>query len=418
MTRRPLRCDVGLVARGKRGLTLSGHTISKSNRLPSKGSDPFYHGLLVFIVLLNCSSLVASEPSEARRISKLETVPPNTWVKLHEQSSADETRFRRQEHGGSCFDSKRGRIILFGSNTHGKDWTNSPLIFDLAENRWSRLYPDDDRATYRANDEGLPVAGLQGDHPWAMHTFGSVVYDPVRDEMVVCCNDPHMVPGRFTDALKGVWETVKRHPTWAFRLSDNRWEPLPCPAVHFFPYAATWDSDRKMIVGYGNGVWELQGSPRQWNKVFDKALCGWHNNVVYDSRHKAFVVFGSNENSNDIIIYRPESGEHRKLPTVGKRPPKDQHNPMCYEPTIGRTLVLVDHVRDGESPAMGSTESWLFDLATDSWQHLPTASLPFVCGMNYNCHYDPVSRACLLVADVPSPQGKIVTVFAIRLSVP
>ena len=34
-----------LAARGKRGQTLSGHTISKSNRLPSKGSDPFYHGL-------------------------------------------------------------------------------------------------------------------------------------------------------------------------------------------------------------------------------------------------------------------------------------------------------------------------------------------------------------------------------------
>ena len=36
---------VGLVARGKRGLTLSGHSISKSNRLPSKGSDPFYDAI-------------------------------------------------------------------------------------------------------------------------------------------------------------------------------------------------------------------------------------------------------------------------------------------------------------------------------------------------------------------------------------
>ncbi|MEI8380207.1 MAG: hypothetical protein WCJ09_08770 [Planctomycetota bacterium] len=164
-------------------------------------------------------------------------------------------------------------------------------------------------------------------------------------------------------------------------------------------------------------MWELKGSPRHWSKVFDKALCGWHNNVVYDIRQKAFVVFGSNENSNDVILYRPESGEHRKLPTVGQRPPKDQHNPMCYEPNIGRTLVLVDHIRNSETPTAGSTESWLFDLATDSWQHLPSATLPFVCGMNYNCHYDPVSHACLLVADVPTPQGKIVTVFAIRLSV-
>ncbi|MFO1041345.1 MAG: menaquinone biosynthesis protein [Planctomycetaceae bacterium] len=36
-------------ARGKRGQTLSGHSISESDRLPSKGSDPFYHGLLAEI---------------------------------------------------------------------------------------------------------------------------------------------------------------------------------------------------------------------------------------------------------------------------------------------------------------------------------------------------------------------------------
>ena len=32
--------------------------------------------------------------------------------------------------------------------------------------------------------DGLPVAGDDGDHPWAMHTFGAVVYDTARDEMV------------------------------------------------------------------------------------------------------------------------------------------------------------------------------------------------------------------------------------------
>ena len=35
-----------LAARGKRGLTLSAHTASTTNRLPYKGSDSFYHGLL------------------------------------------------------------------------------------------------------------------------------------------------------------------------------------------------------------------------------------------------------------------------------------------------------------------------------------------------------------------------------------
>ena len=35
-----------LAARGKRGLTLSGHAVFESISMPSKGSDPFCHGLL------------------------------------------------------------------------------------------------------------------------------------------------------------------------------------------------------------------------------------------------------------------------------------------------------------------------------------------------------------------------------------
>ena len=37
---------LALSARAKRGQTLSGHTISKSNQLPSKGSAPFWYGLI------------------------------------------------------------------------------------------------------------------------------------------------------------------------------------------------------------------------------------------------------------------------------------------------------------------------------------------------------------------------------------
>ena len=48
------------LARGKRGQALSGDTISKSNRRPSEGSDPFYHGLLGCLVLLIVTSHATS----------------------------------------------------------------------------------------------------------------------------------------------------------------------------------------------------------------------------------------------------------------------------------------------------------------------------------------------------------------------
>ena len=368
-------------------------------------------GWTIFLGGLIVHASMAIEPNP--KIAKADF---NTWVPLHEQKSSDEVSFRRQEHGGSCLDTRRGRIVLFGSNTHGKDWTNSPLFFDMAECKWSRLYPNDDKSTYKANAAGLPVAGVKGDHPWAMHTFGTVVYDSDRDEMVVCCWPAHMVPGRFTDALKDVWGTVKRHPTWTLGLAKMEWLPLPCDAVHFFPNAAVWDSHRKIIVGYGGpGIWELGGEPRIWKKVDGKALCGWHNNGVYDAKNKAVLVFGSNENSNDMIVYRPDTKEHRKMPTPGLRPPKDQHNPMCFDPGSGRAVVLVDRLPEDPKTGEGRTETWLYDLATDSWQHLREASLPFTFGMNYNCHYDPLNKACLLVVDVPGKTGRVVTVFSLKI---
>jgi hypothetical protein len=364
-------------------------------------------------------------PAEPRLNPKLLELEPNRWHKLHEQQpglpapasakAGDPVRFQRQEHGGSCFDSRRGHLILFGSNSHGRDWTNSPLLFDPATCKWTRLYPDDPKETYAVNNDGLPVAGQKADHPWAMHTFGTVVYDPERDEMIVCCYDAHMVPGRFTDALKDVWGKVKRHPTWTFDLAKHEWRPLPCEAQHFFPYTATYDSDRKVIVGYRpDGIYELAGEPREWKKVAPKGFFGWHTNAAYDSRNKAVVVFGSNENSNDVVVLRPATGEHRKMPTPGQRPPKDQHSPMCFDPQSGRVVVVVDHKLEEGPPPKAQAETWLYGLAADAWTQLPDATLPFPCGMNYNMAYDPNHRVCLLVT---GGYGQPTAVWALRVDV-
>lgn len=363
--------------------------------------------------------IVPSGAAAAPRLNPiLVGLATNQWVKLHAQKPDDKVRFKMQEHGGSCFDTKRCRFVLFGSNTHGRDWTNTPLIFDVVAGEWISLYPSDARETYTTNAAGLPVAGPNGDHPWATHTFGTLNYDPDRDEMVVACWDVHMTPGRFTDALKHVWGQVKRHPTWTFRFADNKWVPLDCAAVNYFPHCTAWDSDRKVVVGYGGaGIWELGGEPRAWKKIVGGTLMGWHDNAVYDSRNKAVVVFGSNENSNDIVVYRPASGEHRKMPTPGERPPKDQHNPMCFDPESGRVVVVVDRPIEG-SAGKAQAETWLYDLATDSWRQITTATLPFGLGMNYCMEYDPLHKVCLLMAPAPSGGSTAITLFALKIEPP
>jgi hypothetical protein len=316
---------------------------------------------------------------------------------LHVQQPDDDGSFRRQGHGGSCFDVKRGRLILFGSDTHGSNWENSPLVFDPVGTNWSRLYPFDSPETYHVNEDGIPVAGKKGDHPWAMHTFGAVVYDPQRDEMVVASYPAHMVPGRFTNALEKVWPKARQHPTWVFDLASETWRPLDCKPIHFFPYCAAYDSDRKAILGHRpDGIYELSGEPREWKRLTQRTfLRGWHTNCAYDAKNKALVVFGHNENRNDVEVFFPATGEHRLMPTPGKRPPKDQHNPMAFDPAIGKTVVVVDRsVEDGSRTV---AETWLYDLGEDSWSQLTTATLPFGCGMNYNMEYDPSHECPLLV---------------------
>lgn len=343
-------------------------------------------------------------------------LPQGRWIRIHQQRPDDAVTFVRQKHGGSAFDSRRGRLVLFGSDTHATDdWTNGPLVFSLDRLEWRRLHPDDDPASYAVSAEGLPVAGPEGDHPWAMHTFGAVTYDPGADVLVVASYPRHMAPGRFTDALAPLWARVGRHPTWVLHLDSGRWEPLPGQAVHFFPYATAFDSHRGVVMGYrGDGVYELSLAGGRWRRVAEGGLSSWGNNLVYDSANRALVVFGGHGMGNDVVVYEPATGRHRVMPTPGLRPPGGRYVPLAYHPGLGRTVALIDRALEAgaRGRAKMRAETWLYDLAGDAWTRVEGASLLFAVGMNYNLEYDPGHRLLLLVAQ---PPGALVTVWALRL---
>jgi hypothetical protein len=342
-------------------------------------------------------------------------LPAGRWVKIHEQAPDDDVVFTRQRHGGSAFDSRRGRLVLFGSDTHGWNWINAPLFFDVVALRWSRLYPDDDPATYRVDDRGVPVAGPDGDHPWAMHTLGAVVYDSQQGSLVVSSYPHHLVPGRFTDAVADHWPKIRRHPTWILDLGSGSWTALRGRAGHL-PVATAYDPHRGVVIGYkASGVYELSATSRAWWKVADRGMLGWANNVAFDTRRRTLLIFGDNEGANDVVIYEPATGRHEKMPTPGPRPPKSRYAPMAYDLGADRTVVLAERRKaatDGGEGRAGWTETWLYDFGADAWTRLETATLPFPVGMNYNLDYDPVHRLLWLVAN---PRGAPTAVWALSL---
>ena len=335
---------------------------------------------------------------------KLLNLPKEKWIKIHHQSFSDPVWFIRQQHGGSTFDTRRGRLVLFGSDTHGKNWLNTPLFFDLNTLEWHRLYRSDSLPSYRVTLNGLPVAGPKGDHPWAMHTFGAVTYDPNADAIVVASYPAHMVPGRFTGALAKIWSHVKTHPTWILELGKGRWQPLASTPVHFFPYATAFDTRRGVVLGYRNdGVYELSLARGHWQQVAKGGLLEWGNNAVFDSQNNVLVVYGSHKKRNDIVVFEIATGRHRIMPTSGPRPSGGNYVPMAFHAGIGKTAAIIDQRSTNNAPSSRASwaETWLYDYAGDAWTHVKKADLPFNVGMNYNLEFDPRHQLLLLVVEPP-----------------
>ena len=337
-------------------------------------------------------------------------LPAKRWIKIHEQRTDDPHSFDRQVHSGAAFDPVRGRLMLFGSDTHRVNWDNQVRFFDMAALAWSGSYLADDPDTYDVNADGVPVAGAAGNHPWAMHTFDAVEYDPIGDRLIVASHPEHLHPGKSWGMSADVWRRIKRHPTWVYRVAENRWEYLPGKAVSFFPYATTFDPIRRVVIGVKpDGYWELDGEPLEWKRVAKGAPQAWHVAAAYDWHREIVVAFGTHTREDSVWQYRRGDDNGRRMPTPGLRPPGADSAPLVYHPGARRVVALVE---ERGLEGQGRTGTWLYDTAEDRWSRLETGDLPFQIGMNYHMVYDPGHELLVLVANMP---GEPVAVWVMRL---
>lgn len=331
---------------------------------------------------------------------QLEALPPATWYKIHQQAAGDPLAFERQEHSGAAFDPTRGRLMLFGSNTHGRNWDNSVRFFDVATLQWGQYYPPSPRESYRVDSSGVPVAGRGERQPWAMHTFDAVNFDPAGDRLLVASQPDHLNPSRFGNIDPALWRTIRHHPTWAYHVAENRWEPLTLSGESFFPYGTALDPAKWRILGVkSSGYWSFSLDSHEWEKLGTGDVPrAWHNAVALDTRRQRLVSFGTNTRANDVWQYDSAGNGGRKMPTPGERPPGAESVPLVYHPEVDRVVALVE---TGEDDDAGRTETWLYATGADSWTRLGSATLPFRVGMNYNLVYDPNHDLLLLVASYP-----------------
>ena len=340
----------------------------------------------LFTILLVFSPLASANNKTLN--ADLLDLPANTWVTLH---SSDKS-LRREAHAGVVYDSRRGTILMFGSNTHGNSDNNSVLEFDPANPGWVRHQPASDPATYRINAQGFAVAGEVGaPMPIPMHTYDAMVYDPTGDALVVFSHPNHNTTvGQY---LPRPLETV----TWIYQLANRRWEIFDNqgdPQPTFFAQGATYDPDRDTIIAFRNReLWELGPDRKVWQLAHQGQVWGIHHTMVYDQRHRKAVLFGRYRGTNEVLVYTPDPvpgqpGSFELRQPGGDPVPPDQHLPAAYDPELGVFLLVVD---DGDEAI-----SVVYDLASNRYTRLPGAGLP-AQGMNYMMVYDPRHRVFLLI---------------------
>lgn len=346
---------------------------------------------------------------------RLLSLKPNTWILLSQPPQAN---WRRQGHAGIAYDSRRGRLLIFGSNTHGLNWDNEVHEFDPVTGRWETHYPRAPKESYRADAAGRAIAGTDRLLPWAMHTYDNIVYDPRLDAILVSAVPEHNPIG------KKVPE-AKIHPTWIYDLRTRRWRIFPNngkPYPKFFAAASAYDPDRDVIAAYKWGMWEIGPERDEWKMASGESHHRIHHSMDYDARHKKLVVFGERRNSSALWTYAPgpRAGDkgtwERKQ---GASCPSAQHFPVAYDSEYGVFLLVVDnilYVEDGEgrrkrTGQAKSSSTFVYDLGRDRCVRLPNAELQPL-GMNYMMVYDRFHKVFLLVT---GDHGKPAAVWALRL---
>jgi len=351
---------------------------------------------------------------------RLLALKPNTWSLLDQPAQAG---WRRQRHAGLAYDSKRGTLLIFGSNTHGLDWDNEVHEFDPVTARWETHYPRAPKESYRADAAGRAIAGADRLLPWAMHTYDNIVYDPRLDAIVVSALPEH------NPIRKSVPE-AKIDPTWIYDLKTRQWRIFANngkPYPKFFAAASAYDPDRDVIAAYKWGMWEIGPERDEWKKATGESHHQMHYTMEYDAKHKKFVVFGDYYNTNDVWTYTPgpragDKGKWEKKIPQGASCPPGQHFPVAYDSDHGVFLLVADNIpyvedEKGRRKATGparSSSTFVYDLGTNTCTRLSGADLQPL-GMNYMMVYDRYHKVFLLVT---GDQAKPAAVWALKLDWP
>ena len=247
---------------------------------------------------------------------------PPVWSKLTASGSPPTSRTV-----GAIYDPLRDRMLLFGARTEGQSYPNDVTELSLSGSpTWSLLL-------------------LFGDPPPGRDRC-TVIYDPVRDRMIV-----------FGGGGSGTY----RNDVWALALSGTpTWSqlvPTGSPPGGRYDHAAIYDPihDRMVVFG-GKGpseqrlgdLWALSltESP-EWTQLSPPGTAPpamWGSTAIYDSERERMVVFGGStqdgaENGAWALAFSGGTAWKKLNPSVDLPEARSLHTSI-YDPTRDEMVVF------------------------------------------------------------------------------
>jgi len=254
----------------------------------------------------------------------------------------------------------------------GMNGATKPVTVPL-EATWTRLGPD-----------AWPVARMSA-YP---------VVDPVHDRMI----------------LFGGWNSAYFSDTWTLDLAAAKWTRITGDTTHPGPrieYASIHDPvrNRMIIFGgkypYSNEVWalDLSGTPT-WTQLVTAGTPPFprETRAIYDPVRDRMVIFGG-YSPYASQYYLDETWEltlsgtptWHQLATTGGPPPRRAAHTAIYDPASDRMVVF-----GGSDGVSFMNDVWTLNLATNTWQPLPTSGDFVPVRYGHSATFDPERREMIV----------------------
>lgn len=288
----------------------------------------------------------------------------------------------------AAFDTKRGRMIMFGNLAPpGEDKKSGLITYDPAKDEFGMI------TTAGASPSGV--------------AYPSMVYEPKRDALY----------------LFGGWEQDATEPTdelWTLQLGDGgrkSWRRLSNvknapPARNGGVMVIDRSRDRLVLHGGDGGphpqngftplddLWSYDLATERWKKlspVGSPPDPRWNHSATIDHASGKMYLFGGTGYTStlrlvrdrDLFILDLDSLNWTRQRCWGECPDSRQGATLTFDEATA-ALVLVGGLRTSDEGPSGTTSVWIYDLVTSRWSEMENVYRKF--RRAHTAAYDPIGE--------------------------